>query len=118
MRNPYIAALVRTAEAGRAHQPASATALKPSLPERISAFFEALAINHGGNRARVCTGIAHTMSGAELADTIRRLEADQAESTAKLRSLDAPPVIIANEAKKHAPAIRILRRVQEGRVAR
>lgn len=112
--NPYTLALMRESAMAASFNPAKAAPVK-TMPKLVSDFFDAMEINHGGNRARVCTGIAHRMSKEDLQEAIRRLRADQQERGDFIKSLNAPEVIITNEHKRHQPSIRILERVLETR---
>ena len=117
MINPYTLALLRSTKAAQDQAPARPTQGldKVACSERVLAFFASMEINHGGNKARVETGIAHTMSKIEIDDTIARLIADRDESANYLTELNAPPVIIENERKKYTSEIKILQRVRPNR---
>lgn len=108
MSNPYIAALVRSTERTRE--------LAPPAPEMrelssgLSRFFDALAIGHPGNRAKVATAVASTLLTADLEEGIARLEKDTAETIATYVKLNAPACIMENARKTNDRALGILRR--------
>jgi len=109
--NPYTAAAARLAD----HQISqgylgSETNPNPT-PAVIQDFFDAMCINHAGNRARVCTAIAWRMSRDEVAETIRRIDADRQATANKLEGLDAPEVIVNNERIKDQWAVNLLGRI-------
>lgn len=86
----------------------------PPPSKNIEAFFDAMLIPNGRNRAIVCTGKAHAMSIAEIDETIERLEADDKEKLAKLIELRAPCFVIAAAEKgRNLATIKLLRRVKK-----
>jgi len=113
--NPYARLAAARAIRHAITQPATGVVETKPVPRKVEEFFGAMEINHACNRARVCTGIAHTMCKADLEEAIRRLEADAQASSAKLESLNAPAIIVQNERKKYQPAIKILERVLANR---
>lgn len=116
--NPYTAALLRQQERVRSITPGEATPTVAACSERVSAFFDALEIGHGGNRARVCTGIAHTMCQSEIDEAISRIARDDEATATMLEGLGIPAIIVTNARRKGAPATRILERARPGRPAR
>lgn len=114
MTNPYVLASVRKMQQDRKLRLPSAQS-GDGHSERIDAFLSATAIGHRGNRARVCTGIANTMSDDDLQKTYNLLTTERDRIVQKLVELDAPEVIITN-ARKETQAIGILRRVIKKRL--
>lgn len=111
MVNPYVLAAVHH-DAITASRYGRPTTTRRLCPDSVQKFFDAMSINRGNNRARVCTAIAHKMTVAEITDAIDRLTNDQNRSANCLASLNAPDIIVTNERKKHAQAIRLLERVR------
>jgi len=66
MINPYHVAAVRKQQALRALHLPPAQPEGVNFTQQMNDFLDATAINHGGNRAKICTGIAHRMSDRKV----------------------------------------------------
>lgn len=112
MLNPYAIAFSRVNVRATVAAPPRREVPKCTLTPKMSKFLDAMAIGHGGNRAKVCTAIAHLMSDEEIVGMIGRLLANREERVQKLTELDAPEVILVNARKEGQWAVRILERVR------
>ncbi len=108
-RNPYQAEAARKFHRLRAMQ-LQPIVKKTEASERVEAFLGATEIPHGGNRAKVCTGIAHTMSDNDVVDAINLMRAEIAEQVSKLTALSAPEVLITN-ARRQPPGLKMLMKI-------
>jgi hypothetical protein len=116
--NPYVRASIAKQQRDRALRlPPAQSPEMDGLSERSHAFMEATAINHGGNRAKVCTAIAGQMTEEQIRQTIAVFSSERKKRAAKLRSLDAPAVIVENE-ERETPHERLLARVLAKRTSK
>lgn len=112
--NPYAVAAGIAAVKNAPKVPPRTQVANP-VPARTQEFFDALCINHGGNRAKVSTALAHRMTTDEVKDAIHRLHKERTDKANKLAALNAPECILINCRKEDQPAINLLNRVLKSR---
>ena len=113
--NPYAAAAGLAALKIATALPPRVTPTKPVMSTAVGEFFDALCINHGGNRAKVSTALAHRLSDNEVRDAITRLIDGRNRRVAELAALNAPEVILRNEKKADQAHLNLLNRVLKSR---
>lgn len=97
MMNPYVVASIRKMRADRSlHLPAAIIGGDVAMTSQATAFLDATMINHGGNRARICTAIAHTLSDDELVSMLVFYRNQRNKRVMVLRERSAPQVVIDN----------------------
>lgn len=80
------------------------------IPDLINKFFDAMDINHAGNRMKVCTGIAHKMTNGERNELIKRLKNDAESDAQHLLKHNAPTALVANTRAKNDQYIKLIER--------
>lgn len=97
MMNPYVVASIRKMRADRSLRlPAAIIGVDVAMTSQATAFLDATMINHGGNRARICTAIAHTLSDDELVSVLVFYRNQRNKRVMVLREHSAPQVVIDN----------------------